>query len=410
METLALWVPLLASGVVVVGAVAGGVRWFWRRYGYSSKQREGKVAAVIGGGRLSRVPLLDKSVPSSGLHAGRVVEAVRSGLPIPSVLRNVDSRAARVWRYARRLFSTRGPSRKPFFGIEAWEYAPVDQLGCSVVYEHSEGFALLVKLAEGELAGHLKSSAASFSSYEVTVVVAPLESLEDNQVTVYCFKVTSVGMHVDKRCPQRVMFFSERPGNSGGPTAWSVLDQAHVPPNALWLICDHGEVDLGDGWEKSGSGRQMGRPIGAAADEALIKTIRRQVRLEMTAKIGVWALVAFAVPVAALLAVPDFWVTRGAVIDFGIYWITYVCVLALVVLLRALWDQARGWNWRRKGVRGDRWTGRTTWSLAAGRMVRQVTLLPGKTGQDLWETVWPQHSSTETLPSERPTLDTDPLD
>lgn len=313
MEALGWWVTLLAGVVVVAQPTAKGVLRLWRRFAYPSKQREGKRTGVRGARRLSRVPLLDKRVPSSGLHTGRVMAAVRSGLPLPAVLSRVEGRWKRVWRYVRRIFFTRGPSCKPVFGIEAWEYAPVDQLDPSVVYEHSDGFALFVKLAEGELVGHLEYSALSFWGYGITVAVAPLESLEHDRVRVFCFRVASGGLRIDKRCPRSVMLLSELPVNADESTAWSVVDETQVPPNALWLICDHGDLDLGDGWEKSGSGRQTATQPATSAGDALIATIKGQVRREAAVKFGVWALIALGVPVIALLAVPDFWVRRETV-------------------------------------------------------------------------------------------------
>ena len=410
MEALALWVGVLAGGVFVVLELARGVRRLWRSVGFPSKRREGIAPGIRGAGWFSRVPLLDKSIPGSGLHGGRVVAAVRSGLSLPAVVKRVDRRWERVWRYTCRIFFTRGPSCKPFFCVEEWEYVPAGQLNDSVVYKHSGGFALFVKLAKGELAGHLKYSAASFRSYGITVAVAPLESLEHDQVPVFCFRVTSVGLRIDKRCPRSVMFLSERPTNADEPTAWSVLDQKQVPSHALWLICDHGELDLGDGWEGDGSGRQAANPPAGSTDDALTDTIKRHIRRETAAKIAVWALATVGVPVIAILAVPDFWVQRETVVDFGVNWARWVLVLALVVLGKALWDQARWWKWRLTGGRGDKWTGRTTWALAAARMVRQVTLLPNKNGQDLWNSVWPQDCRKQTTEREHRSPDADQLE
>lgn len=410
MEMLAVWVGVAAGVVVVVQSVPRGIRWLWRRFGKSFGRREGKEAVARGGVWSSRVPLFDKVVPSSGSHTGRIVTAVRSGLPIPTVLRSVDKRVSRVWRYVRRIFFTHGTTFKPIFEIEAWEYAPACRLDGSVVFEHSDGFALFVKLAVGELAGHLKYSAASLGSYGITVVVAPLESLEESQVPVYCFRVTSVGLHVDQRCRRSVMFNSERPTKSHEPTAWSVLDQAQIPPNALWLICDHGEVDLGDGWERCRTGRQMARRPAVPPNEVLINTIRRQTRREAIAKIGLWALGAIGVPLVALLVLPSTLGGRDAAVDFGAFWIVCFIFLAFVVLSRELWERIRGWIWQLQGEKAARWMGRTTWALAAGRMVRQVTLLADRKNQDLWEAAWPQHDSTETQARDPSTLDAHRLD
>ena len=227
---------------------------------------------------------------------------------------------------------------------------------------------------------------------------------------VFCFRVTSVGLHIDERCHRNVMFLSERPAKADESTAWSVLDQTQVPPNALWLICDHGDLDLCDGWERSGSGRQTATTPAASAGDVLTKTIKRRVRREAAAKIGIWALVALTVPVLALLAVPDFWVQRETVVAFSANWVACVFVLALFVLVRASVEHFLGRRWRPRDGQTEEWTGRTTWALAAGRMVSQVTFLAGKRGQDLWNSEWPQDCPTETMGCEHCGLGADQLE
>ena len=91
----------------------------------------------------------------------------------------------------------------------------------------------------------------------------------------------------------------------------------------------------------------------------------------------------------------------------GAYWAVDVAFLAIVVLWRAPVEHALAMWWRRRGGQGEEWTGRTTWALAAGRLIRQVTFLAGKKGQDLWESKWPQDRPTETLGSESRRLGTD---
>ena len=398
MENLGIAVGIIAGLLVILQALAPGYRWCYRRLRRLSGDSGGEDTAV----RARRwwfpkAPLLDKCAPNSGAVAGRIAAAVRSGLPVPASLRKVKHPVDRAWRYARRALATNSTSRKPLFKIEAWEYVPVAQLDSSVVFEHSDGFALIVKLAEGELTRHLKYSAATPSGSGITVVVAPLESLEDEQVPVCSFRVSSVGWRIDNRSKRSVMLFSERQEIPEEPGAASDVAQSQVPSGALWLVCDHGVLSLPEGWESSGTGLQTSNGPGTRPSEAMAKTVKKQVKREVIAKVALWALATFGGPLVFLvLSIGSSERWREQVTTIASSWATFFVLIGAVFLLRALREWARGCFWRcQQGVEADSWTGRTTWALAAGRMTRGVTILADRAEQDLWDSTWPQDSPVE---------------
>lgn len=339
--------------------------------------------------RVARPFLVEPLRTSDPSVAPKLVKLIRSGAGVPLVRCDGDDvgMLRTFWRWARFALTTQEITEKPPFEVTRWRHRPVDDFGGDLVEQDTAGSVLFVDLDSTESREHfIHSTRPGLSAARRLVAILTPADLCDPTAWVRCVWVNAFAASPVSGSQTGVIL----------PSSWAIdpakaattrMRQCDIPPEAMWLICDSDHQGAPEtNWGEKEEGYDAApRPAAPFKHERRLKGKAKWRRIY---KLVMWV-VAGAGPAAfgisALGFSGDLDATETGLLAGAVIWGAAMAVVAACAAWAITKDKCLTllWRWRERG-RPERWQKGTARGLLLSELLREVSVQPDRTWDDLW--------------------------